>query len=110
MHDQLTDGRFFRLLHVLDDFNRQGLGIEADFSLPAARVISALEQIILWHGKPERIRCDNGPEYISAQLHSWAKEQKIDAIHIQAGKLQQNAYDERYNRTARYAWHCQCLV
>lgn len=38
MHDALTDGRNFRLFNVLDDFNRQGLGIEVDFSLPSLRV------------------------------------------------------------------------
>jgi putative transposase len=37
MADRLGDGRAFRLLNVLDDFNREGLGIEVDFSLPAAR-------------------------------------------------------------------------
>ena len=45
MHDQLSDGRSFRLFNVLDDFNREGLGIEVDLSLPAARVIRSLEQI-----------------------------------------------------------------
>ena len=39
MHDQLADGRSFRLFNVIDDFNREGLGIEVDFSLPAERVI-----------------------------------------------------------------------
>jgi putative transposase len=47
MHDQLSDGRSFRLFNVLDDFNREGLGIEVDLSLPAARVIRSLEQISL---------------------------------------------------------------
>jgi putative transposase len=42
MHDRLEDGRAFRLLNVIDDFNREGLGIEVDFSLPAERVIRAL--------------------------------------------------------------------
>jgi putative transposase len=59
MHDQLDDGRCFRLLNVIDDFNREALGIEIDFSLPAERVIRALEQIIEWRGKPAAIRCDN---------------------------------------------------
>ncbi len=45
MHDQLTDGPTFRLFNVLDDFNREGLRIEADFSLPAPRVIRSLDQI-----------------------------------------------------------------
>ena len=50
---------------MLDDYNGEGLGIEVDFSLPAARVIRALDQIIEWRGKPKTIRSDNGPEYIS---------------------------------------------
>lgn len=65
MHDQLGDGRNFRLFNVIDDFNREALGIEGDFSLPSARVIRALEQVIEWRGKPTALRCDNGPENIS---------------------------------------------
>jgi putative transposase len=66
MHDQLADGRSIRLFNVIDDYNREGLGIEVDFSLPAERVIRSLDRIIEWRGKPLVIRCDNGPEYISA--------------------------------------------
>lgn len=54
MHDQLSDGRSFRLFNVLDDFNREGLGIEVDLSLPAVRVIRSLEQIIEWRSKPQQ--------------------------------------------------------
>jgi putative transposase len=60
MADQLADGRSFRTLNVFDDFNREGLGIEVDFSLPAERVVRSLNQIIEWRGKPESIRVDNG--------------------------------------------------
>jgi putative transposase len=62
MHDQLTNRRSFRLLNVIGDFNREALCIEVDFSLPAERLIRTLEQIISWRGKPNVIRCDNGPE------------------------------------------------
>jgi putative transposase len=48
MHDQLEDGRRFRLFNVIDDFNREGLAINLDLSLPAAQVIRPLEQIIEW--------------------------------------------------------------
>jgi putative transposase len=65
MSDNLQDGRSIRTFNVIDDFNREGLGIEVDLSLPSARVIRALEQIIEWRGKPLAIRCDNGSEYIS---------------------------------------------
>jgi putative transposase len=104
MADRLEDMRGFRLLNVVDDFNREGLGIEADFSLPATRVTRALDRIIEWRGKPLAIRVDNGPEYISAQLLEWAETRGIAIQHIQPGKPQQNAYIERYNRTVRHEW------
>ena len=109
MHDQLSDGRTFRLFNVLDDFNREGLGIEVDLSLPSARVIRALEQIIEWRGRPAVLRCDNGPEYLSEAIRDWARSQAIRLEHIQPGKPQQNAYVERYNRTVRYDWLNQTL-
>lgn len=107
MHDQLEDGRSFRLFNVIDDFNREALGIEVDFSLPSERVIRALRQIIGWRGKPEVIRCDNGPENISETVRRWAEEWGIRFEYIQPGKPQQNAYVERFNRTVRYEWLSQ---
>ena len=104
MHDQLADGRSYRLFNVIDDFNREGLAIEVDFSLPASRVIRALDQVIEWRGQPKRIRCDNGPEYISSLLATWDQSKSIELVFIQPGNPQQNAYVERYNRTVRYDW------
>ncbi len=75
MADRLADGRPFRLLNVLVDFSREGLGIEAGFSLPAERVIRALNQIIEWRGRSLAIRVDNGPEYVSSTLMNWAERQ-----------------------------------
>lgn len=109
MHDQLADGRSIRLFNVIDDFNREGLGIEVDFSLPAERVIRTLNNIIEWRGKPLQIRCDNGPEYISGKLAEWACSRSIKLAFIQPGNPQQNAYVERYNRTVRYDWLGQHL-
>jgi len=109
MHDQLADGRSVRLFNVLDDFNREGLIIEADLSLPAARVVRALDQLIEWRGAPSVIRCDNGPEYISETVQPWAKGRGIHLDFIQPGQPQQHAYIERYNRTVRYDWLAQTL-
>ena len=109
MHDQLSDGRSFRLFNVIDDYNREGLGIEVDLSLPASRVIRALEQIIEWRGQPRSLRCDNGPEYISGALQAWAEKRGIRIQYTQPGNPQQNAYIERYNRTVRYAWLARTL-
>ena len=104
MHDALADGSSFRTFNVLDDYNREGLGIEVDKSLPALRVIRALDRIIEWHGKPSAIRCDNGLEYLSESLVSWARKHNILIQYIQPSKPQQNAYVERYNQMVHHEW------
>ena len=99
MSDSLWGGRRFRTLNVLDDYNRQALRIEIDTSLPASRVVRALNELIEIHGKPKRLRVDNGPEFISKLLADWATHHGIDLRFIQPGKPTQNAYIERFNRT-----------
>lgn len=71
MSDALVDGRRFRLLNIIDDFNRESLAIEVDTSLPSLRVIRVLEQLVKQRGKPANIRTDNGPEFVSLQLQQW---------------------------------------
>ena len=101
MHDSLWDGRPFRMLNVIDDYNRQVLRIETDTSLPALRVIRVLEQLEESRGLPAMIRVDNGPEFISHKLDAWCKERRITLAYIQPGKPTQNAYVERLNGSIR---------
>ena len=99
--DALTDGRRFRTRNVIDDFNRQVLGIEVDFSLPATRVVRLLAQLVEQHERPEKLRCDNGPEFISGILGEWCEVQGIILHWIQPGKPTQNACVERFNGSFR---------
>lgn len=103
MSDSLTDGRRFRLLNILDDFNRESLAIEVDTSLPSLRVIRVLEKLIAGRGCPVSIRCDNGPEFISHKLEEWCSHEsrRITLQFIQPGKPMQNAYIERNNGSIR---------
>ncbi len=73
MHDQLQDGRSFRLFNLINDFNRKALTIKIDLSQPSALVIRALKQVIAWRGKPAINHCENSPEYVSVQTQDWAK-------------------------------------
>ena len=104
MSDALSDGRLLRTFNVIDDYNREGLAIEVDLSLPSQRVIRALEPVIEWRAKPAAIRLDNGPEYIAQALVDWANDQRITLMYIQPGKPTQNAYIERDTRTVRHEW------
>ena len=101
MQDALLHGRKFRTLNVIDDFNREALAIEVDFSLPSLRVIRTLERIAATRGYPEKIRVDNGPEFISSEIERWAFKNNVELQFIQPGKPSQNAYIERFNRTFR---------
>ena len=71
MHDTLASGKTLRTLNVIDDFNREVLSITVDTSLPSQRVIRELETLVDWRGKPDAIRSDNGPEFISVALSDW---------------------------------------
>ena len=101
MCDSLVDGRRFRLLNIIDDYNRESLAIEIDTSLPALRVIRTLEQLLERRTKPQIIRVDNGPEFISNRLQQWCDERQIRLQFIQPGKPAQNAFVERNNGSLR---------
>jgi putative transposase len=68
MADALWSGRRFRTFNAIDQFNLEGLRIEVETSLPAARVIRALNELVEVRGAPLSIRLDNGPEFIAHAL------------------------------------------
>jgi len=101
MIDALYDGRGFRTLNVIDEGNREGLAIEIGTSIPSARVIRVLDDLIRLYGRPTRVRVDNGPELTAEAFVEWCRAQRIGIGYIQPGKPDQNAFIERFNRTFR---------
>ena len=108
MSDSLFCGRRFRTFNVVDDYNREALAIEVDLSLPSVRVVRVLERIA-WRGYPEKIRMDNGPEFISVTLADWADKYDIQLEFIKPGKPTQNSYVERFNKTYRRSAEYVCV-
>jgi putative transposase len=98
--DTLATGRGIRVLAVVDAFTRENLSLEVDTSLSSRRVTRSLEGVIERRGKPEAIRCDNGPELTSRHFLSWCEERKIQLIHIQPGRSMQNGHVERVSTVA----------
>jgi len=101
MSDTLWDGRKFRLLNIVDDFNREVVHIEPDLSLPTIRIIRVLEYLREFRGLPKFLRVDNGPELISWMLAAYCKANNITLIFIQTGKQMQNGIVERRNGNIR---------
>lgn len=95
--DALETGRAIRALTVLDSYTRESPAIEVDSCLSSRRVTRVLEWIVEQRGRPETIRCDNGPEFTSRHFLSWCEERQIGVIHIQPGKPMQNGRVESFN-------------
>lgn len=92
MADARWSGRRFRAVGGINEFNREGLCIEADSSLTAARVVRALNELVEVRGTPQSIRMDGDPELITYALAEWARIKGIALQHIQPGKPMQNTY------------------
>jgi putative transposase len=93
--------RRFRFFHVLDDYNRETLHIEVDFSLKSNRVAWVLNRLIKKREKPGRIRMDKGPEFIASLMAEWSQMHVIAFLYIQAGKPTQKAFVAKFNGTFR---------
>lgn len=99
--DQLTDGRRFRILAIVDDCSRECLGLVADTSLSGARVARELDRLIFERGKPTMIVSDNGSELTSNAILAWADRTKVNWHYIAPGKPMQNAFIESFNGRLR---------
>lgn len=90
-----------RIINIMDECSRKALWTEARESLPAKTLTDILDQVVAWRGTPAYIRCDNGPEFISEKLATWADENNVKLRFIQPGKPTQNGLVERLNGTLR---------
>lgn len=97
VHDTLQSGRRFRSLTIVDDFTRESLAIEVDFSLSGARMARVLDAIGGTRGFPESIVLDNGPEMTSIAMLQWSLKRQVRLHFIDPGKPTQNGFIESFN-------------
>lgn len=97
VHDQLADGRRFRVMNVVDDYTRECVGQLVEASISGARVVRFLNELIETHGKPRSIVCDNGTEFTCKAMYFWSQEREVRLDFIQPGKPTQNAFVESFN-------------
>lgn len=95
--DQLSDGRRFRVLNVVDDYSREMLGQLVSTSINGRQVARFLDQLIEERSKPNKVICDNETAFTSKAMFFWSKETSVKLGFIQPGKPTQNAFVERLN-------------
>ncbi len=101
MSDQLFNGKRFRLLTIVDNFSRESLAIRVSERFTGDEVVATLEAIVSVRGKPQSIRVDNGPEFISKSLDCWAYFKEIQLDFSRPGKPTDNAFIESFNGRLR---------
>lgn len=101
VHDQLANGRRFRILNIVDDVTRECLGAVPDVSISGVRVARELTAIVARRGKPGMIVSDNGTELTSNAILAWSAETRVEWHYIAPGKPMQNGYVESFNGRMR---------
>jgi transposase InsO family protein len=101
VHDQLANGRRFRILNIVDDVTRECLGAVPDVSISGLRVARELSSIVASRGKPGTIVSDNGTELTSNAILAWSAAMGIEWHYIMPGKPMQNGYIESFNGRMR---------
>ncbi len=99
--DQLSDGRRFRVLNIIDDYSRECVGQIVDTSISGLRVSRFLDQLKITRGLPKGIVSDNGPEFTSKAMFFWSQKTNVKLHFIQPGKPTQNAFVESFNARLR---------
>ena len=99
--DAVESGRVIRVLSVVDAYTRECLALEVDTSFASRRVTRVLEGIIARRGRPQVIRCDNGPELTSRHFLAWSIERQIELVHIRPGRPMENGQVESFHGKLR---------
>ncbi len=101
VHDQLADGRKFRVLTVIDKWSRESVTLEVDFALNGDRVVAAFERLAKQRPTPKAVTVDNGPEFTSKALDEWVYRHNVQLDFIRPGKPTENGMIESFNGRLR---------
>jgi putative transposase len=97
VHDVVSNGRKFRSLTTVDDYTREAIAIEVDFSLTSERVIRVLSRLADERGLPKTLKFDNGAEFTSNAMLGWAAQVNAELHFIEPGRPMQNGSVESFN-------------
>jgi len=98
---RLPDGRWIRVLTVVDQFTRECVTLLADNALSGEKVARALDNAVSLRSAPQSITVDNGTEFTSKALDIWAYKNSVHLNFIRPGRPVENGYIESFNGKLR---------
>jgi putative transposase len=99
--DRFSDGRWFRILTVVDQYTRECLCVYADRSQTGEKVVEQMKRLVNLRGAPESITTDNGSEFAGQAMDAWAHQADVKLDFIRPGRPVQNGYIESFNGRLR---------
>ena len=101
MVEHTSNGRAFKILTILDEFTRESLSIKVNRRICSRDVIDELFNLFIFHGIPEHIRSDNGPEFTAKAVRKWLNRLGVKTLFIEPGSPRENGYIESFNGKLR---------
>jgi len=99
--DRLANGRWFRILTVIDQYTRECLCTYADRLQTGDKVAEQMKRLVELRGAPNSITADNGGEFAGRTMELWAYQTGVRLDFIQPGKPVENGYIESFNGRLR---------
>jgi len=101
VEDRTHEGRKYRMLNIIDEFTHECLAIRIDRKLKSVDVIDVLSDLFILRGVPERLRSDNGPEFVAKAVQDWIAAVRAKAAYIAPGSPWENGFIESFNARLR---------
>lgn len=101
MIEHTANGRAFKILTIIDEFTRESLCCKVERKIKAQDVLDKLFELFIFHGIPEHIRSDNGPEFTARAVRKWLHRLGVKTLFIERGSPWENGYIESFNGKLR---------
>ena len=95
--DRTAEGRVIKNLTIVDDATHEAVAIVPERAMGGLQLAHVLDQLAKTRGLPKAIRTDNGKEFCSRAMLTWAHARGVQLFLIEPGKPNQNAYIESFN-------------
>ena len=99
--ERLDNGRYFRILTLIDQYTRECLQLWADSALTGQKVVFCLQRLAQTRGLPKAITVDNGAEFCSRAMDAWAYQTGVKLDFIRPGRPVENGFVESFNGRLR---------
>jgi len=99
--ERTHNGRVYRTLNIIDEFNRECLMIYARRKLNSVDVIDGLTNLFILRGPPSYVRSDNEPEFVAEVVRQWIKAVGSQTAYIEPGSPWEDGQCESFNTRFR---------